>query len=49
MRAATVRAAIRRGWVCAIIPAAPRPSAMQILGSCVVLPEPVSPLTMTTW
>ena len=27
----------------------PRPSASAILGSCVVLPEPVSPQTMTTW
>ena len=27
----------------------PRPSARAIFGSCVVLPEPVSPQTMTTW
>jgi hypothetical protein len=28
---------------------APAPMASAILGSCVVLPEPVSPHTMTTW
>ncbi len=27
----------------------PRPSASAIFGSCVVLPEPVSPQTITTW
>ena len=27
----------------------PRPSARQILGSCVVFPDPVSPATITTW
>ncbi len=27
----------------------PRPSSRQIFGSCVVLPEPVSPHTITTW
>ena len=37
---------MRRGWVCAMDV---RPSSRQILGSCVVLPEPVSPATMTTW
>ena len=26
-----------------------RPASMQIFGSCVVLPEPVSPATITTW
>src|SRR5688572_22333962 len=31
------------------MPATPRPSPRQIFGSCVVLPEPVSPQTMTTW
>ena len=31
-----------------ILLATPRPSCMQIFGSCVVLPEPVSPDTMTT-
>ena len=46
MRAATVRAAIRRGCVWAI---ALRPSSRQIFGSWVVLPEPVWPATMTTW
>src|SRR5579864_3672523 len=30
-------------------PAIPRPSSRQIFGSCVVLPEPVSPQTITTW
>lgn len=48
-RSATVRAAIRRGWVCPIMPRTPRPSSMQILGIWVVLPEPVSPATITTW
>ena len=48
-RSATVRAAIRRGWVCPIMPRTPRPSSMQIFGICVVLPEPVSPATITTW
>ena len=28
---------------------AARPIARQIFGSCVVLPEPVSPATITTW
>ena len=45
----TVRAASRRGWVWAIMPSTPRPSSRQIFGSCVVLPEPVSPATITTW
>ena len=27
----------------------PLPSAKAILGNCVVLPDPVSPQTMTTW
>ena len=27
----------------------PRPKARAILGNCVVLPEPVSPHTITTW
>ena len=49
MRAATLRAAMRRGCVWPIIPATPRPSSRQIFGSCVVLPEPVSPQTTTTW
>ena len=46
---ATVRAASRRGWVCPMAPRIPRPSSRQIFGSCVVLPEPVSPATITTW
>ena len=52
-RSATELAAIRRGWVWPIRPAPPaprpRPSASAILGSWVVLPEPVSPATITTW
>ena len=46
MRAATVRAARRRGWVC---PMRLRPASSAIFGSCVVLPDPVSPATTTTW
>ena len=50
IRSATVRAAMRRGWVWPISPPSrPRPSSRQIFGSCVVLPLPVSPATMTTW
>src|SRR3954464_2764078 len=49
MRSATVRAARRRGWVCPIAPRTPRPRSRQIFGSWVVLPEPVSPATTTTW
>ena len=49
MRSATERAAIRRGWVWPIMPVMPRPNSRQILGSWVVLPEPVSPATITTW
>ncbi len=48
-RSATVRAAIRRGCVWPIRPLTPRPSSRQILGICVVFPEPVSPATITTW
>src|SRR5690606_11509755 len=47
-RRATARAAIRRGWVQAIMPAAPRPAARHSLGSWVILPEPVSPAMTTT-
>ncbi len=46
MRSAIVRAAMRRGCVCAI---RVRPSSRQIFGSCVVLPDPVAPATITTW
>ncbi len=38
----------RRGWVWPMSPFSPRPSSMQILGNWVVLPEPVSPATITT-
>src|SRR5262249_42876803 len=52
MRAATERAAMRRGWVWPMrappFAIAPRPMSSSIFGSCVVLPEPVSPQTMTT-
>jgi hypothetical protein len=37
---------MRRGWVW---PMLVQPSSSRILGSCVVLPEPVAPATMTTW
>ncbi len=46
MRSEMVRAASRRGCVC---PMLSRPSSRQIFGSCVVLPDPVAPATMTTW
>jgi len=49
IRSAIVRAASRRGCVCAIAPRTPRPSSRQILGSCVDFPEPVAPATTTTW
>lgn len=49
MRAATLRAAIRRGWVWPIRPATPRFRSRHIWGSWVVFPEPVSPQMMTTW
>ena len=43
-------AANRRGCVCTILcPFKPRPSSRHIFGNCVVLPEPVSPHTITTW
>ena len=48
MRDATARAAMRRGCVWPMMPATPRPASRQIFGNCVVLPEPVSPQTMTT-
>src|SRR5690606_11643427 len=48
IRRATDVAAIRRGWVWPIRPRRPCPASAQILGSWVVLPEPVSPLTITT-
>src|SRR5690606_26950605 len=48
-RRATARAAIRRGWVQPTRPRPPRPAARHSLGSWVVLPEPVSPATTSTW
>ncbi len=49
-RAATLMAATRRGWVQAIFMLLGRiASLVQILGICVVLPEPVSPTRMRTW
>ena len=49
MRWAVARAAMRRGWVWPIMALRPKPARRQILGSWVVLPEPVSPATITTW
>ena len=49
IRFASACAAMRRGCVWPIMPVAPRPSSRQILGSCVLLPLPVAPLTITTW
>jgi hypothetical protein len=39
-------AAILRGWVHPIIPFLPHPISSAIFGSWVVLPDPVSPMTM---
>ena len=39
---------MRRGCVWPIMPATPRPISRQIFGSCVLLPLPVAPLTITT-
>ena len=45
----TDMAATRRGWVQPIfLPSLVQPSSCRYCGSCVVLPEPVSPQTMTT-
>ena len=41
-------AATRRGWVTAMRAPRPRPARRHILGIWVVLPEPVSPATITT-
>src|SRR5882757_852445 len=49
IRAAKARAASLRGCVCAMTPDMPRPSSRQYCGNCVLLPEPVSPATMSTW
>ena len=48
-RRATEVAATRRGWVQAMRPLSPRPAARHIFGICVVLPEPVSPASTSTW
>src|SRR6478735_1093385 len=48
-RRATELAATRRGWVQAMRPRSPRPAARHIFGICVVLPEPVSPASTSTW
>src|SRR5882672_11401421 len=48
MRAANARAASRRGCVCAIKVCVPRPISRQYCGNCVLLPEPVSPATIST-
>jgi hypothetical protein len=50
-RSATARAASRRGWVWPMtpLPAVPRPSSTHSFGSWVLLPDPVSPATTTTW
>jgi hypothetical protein len=48
-RSAIDRAAMRRGWVWPIQASVPRPSSRQSLGSWVLLPDPVSPATITTW
>ena len=42
-------AATRRGWVQPMRPRRSSPASRHIFGSCVVLPEPVSPATMSTW
>ena len=42
-------AARRRGWVMPMRPRLPAPASHAILGSWVVLPEPVVPQTITTW
>ena len=42
-------AARRLGCVWPMRPLIPRPKSRHILGSCVVLPEPVSPHKITTW
>jgi len=45
---ATETAATRRGWVTATMPFAVYPALYRIWASCVVLPEPVSPMITTT-
>ena len=47
-RAATLRAAIRLGWVWPIIAPTPRPVPRQIFASWVLFPDPVAPVTSVT-
>ena len=47
-RLATLIAATRRGWVQPINPYLPYPCSNRYCVNCVVLPDPVSPTTMTT-
>ena len=49
MRLEMESAATRRGWVQPIFASMPSPASRHILGICVVLPEPVSPASTTTW
>ena len=49
IRAARLRAAMRRGWVWPMRPKIPRPRSRQSFGSWVDFPDPVSPQTTTTW
>lgn len=48
-RLATDIAATLRGCVHPILPRVPRPISAQYCVICVVLPEPVSPMTTSTW
>ncbi len=48
MRSATETAAIRLGWVHAILPSMPRPAERHSFGIWVVFPDPVSPDIITT-
>ncbi len=47
-RRETLNAATRRGCVQPMRPRTASPASRHILGSCVVLPDPVSPATTTT-
>eukprot|EP00160_Parvularia_atlantis_P013027 Unigene2682_Nuclearia_a/m.8299 Unigene2682_Nuclearia_a/g.8299 ORF Unigene2682_Nuclearia_a/g.8299 Unigene2682_Nuclearia_a/m.8299 type:complete len:460 (-) Unigene2682_Nuclearia_a:363-1742(-) len=48
-RLATDMAATRRGCVHPILPLSAKPSSARYCVICVVLPEPVSPMTTSTW